>query len=99
MSVAVHLPTIQQILDMGRVCTDPMYMGAQTILWIMDMLLPCGMMKSLGMTTVPIDAMHLLISPVDTTLRLASEEVACKLCITKPRFYCEIPEFHKMIIA
>ena len=86
MSMAVHLPTIQQILDMGKMCTNQVYMGAQTILWIIDMLLPCGMMKSLGMTTAPIDAMHLLISPVDTTLRLASEEVASKLCITKSRF-------------
>ena len=82
MSMAVHLPTIAQV---GRMCTNPVYLGAQTMLWIIDMLLPFGMMKNGGMTTAPIDAMHLQMSPVDTTLRLASEEVASKMCMTKPR--------------
>lgn len=75
MLMAVHLPTIQQILATGRTCTNPVYMEAQTILWTIDTLLHCGMMKNLGMTTAPVDAIHLQISPVDTTLRLAPEEV------------------------
>lgn len=70
MSMDVHLPTIQGIVSMERMCTNRVYMGAQTIQWTIDVLLPCGMMKTPGMTTAPIDAIPLQVNPVDITLRL-----------------------------